>query len=88
VQARITRQNAAFVVELFDERGRRAPDVPVITSSLDEAQALADRNAGISTGDPWMPVYHGTLNVALPDDSDHEKWARATPRDTSGDADA
>jgi hypothetical protein len=42
--------------------------LPVIASSFDEAQQLADDHAGVQTRDPWMPVYPGTFNVVLPDE--------------------
>ena len=67
VRARVTPRGRSFVLELFDERGRRTPDLPVIASSLEEAQQLADDHAGVPAPDPWMPVYLGTFNVMLPD---------------------
>ena len=42
LQARITPRGHSFMLELFDDRGRRKPDLPVIASSLEEAQQLAD----------------------------------------------
>jgi hypothetical protein len=68
IRARITPRGHSFVLELFDERGRRKPDLPVIASSVEEAQQLADDHAGVPTTDPWMPVYLGTFNVMLPDE--------------------
>jgi hypothetical protein len=68
IHARVTPRGRSFVLELFDERGRRHPDLPVIASSLEEAQQLADDHAGVRTTDPWMPVHLDTFNVVLPDD--------------------
>ena len=68
LRARITPRGHSYVLELFDERGRRKPDLPVIASSLAEAQQLADDHAGVPTTDPWMPVYLGTFRVVLPDE--------------------
>lgn len=68
VRARITPRGHSFALEFFDERGRRKPDLPVIASSLEEAQQLADDHAGVSATDPWMPVYLGTFQVVLPDE--------------------
>ena len=70
-RARVTRRGNSFVLELYDERGRRKPDLPVIASSLEEAQQLADDHAGVPAEEPWMPVYPGTFNVILPDDLAH-----------------
>lgn len=72
-QARITPRGNSFVLELFDAEGRRAPDLPVISSSVDEAQQLADDHAGVESISPWMPVYPGTFSVVLPEDEDEEK---------------
>jgi hypothetical protein len=68
LSARITPRGRSFVLELFDHRGRRKPDLPVIASSLDEAQQLADDHAGVAASDPWMPVFPGTFKVVLPDE--------------------
>lgn len=68
LRARVTPRGRSFVLELFDERGRRKPDLPVISSSLEEAQRLADDHAGVPATDPWMPVYLGTFRVVLPDE--------------------
>ena len=68
VRARITPRGNSYVLELFDERGRRTPDLPVIASSLPEAQQLADDHARVPSQNPWMPVYPGTFKVVLPDD--------------------
>ena len=68
LRARITPRGHSFVLELFDERGRRRPDLPVIASSLEEAQQLADDHAGVTSTDPWMPVYLDTFKVVLPDE--------------------
>lgn len=68
LRARITPRGDSFVLELYDEHGRRKPDLPVIASSFDEAQQLADDHAGVQTRDPWMPVYPGTFDVVLPDE--------------------
>jgi hypothetical protein len=68
LRARITPRGHSFVLELFDARGRRQPDLPVIASSLEEAQQLADEHAGVPATDPWMPVYLGTFRVVLPDE--------------------
>ena len=68
VRARITPRGNSFVLELYDERGRRKPDLPVIASSLEEAQQIADDHAGMPATDPWMPVYLGTFKVVLPDE--------------------
>jgi hypothetical protein len=66
--ARISSRGHSFVLELFDQRGRRNPDLTVVSSSIEEAQQLADDHAGVDTTDPWMPVYPGTFNVMLPDE--------------------
>ena len=68
VRARITPSGDSFTLELYDERGRRKPDLPVIASSLEEAQQMADDHAGVPARDPWMPVYRGTFRVVLPDE--------------------
>ena len=68
VRARITPRGAAYVLELYDARGVRTPDLPIIASSLEEAQVIADGHAGVSADDPWMPVYQGTFKVVLPDE--------------------
>ena len=67
-RARITPRGSAFILELFDERGRRQPDLPVVAPSLEDAQQLADDHAGVATTDPWIPVYAGTFKVVLPDE--------------------
>ena len=66
LRARVTPRGRSYVLELYDKRGRRKPDLPVIASSLEEAQQLADDHAGVPATDPWMPVYPGTFNVVLP----------------------
>ena len=68
LRARVTPRGGSFVLELFDEHGRRKPDLPVISSSLEEAKQLADDHAGVPATDPWMPVYLGTFRVVLPDE--------------------
>lgn len=68
VCARITPSSESFVLELYDAQGQRKPDLPVIASSLEEAQQMADDHAGVPACDPWMPVYPDTFNVVLPDD--------------------
>jgi hypothetical protein len=68
LRARVTPRGRSYVLELFDERGRRKPDLPVIASSLEEAQQLADDHAGVRASDPWIPVYLGTFSVVLPDE--------------------
>ena len=68
LRARVTPHGHSCVLELFDERGRRTPDLPVIASSLEEAQQLADDHAGVPATDPWMPVYSGTFRVVLPEE--------------------
>jgi hypothetical protein len=65
IRARITPRGHSFVLELFNERGRRQPDLPVIASCLEDAQQLADDHAGVPATDPWMPVYLGTFRVVL-----------------------
>ena len=67
-RARITPRGNSFVLELFDARGRRAPDLPVVCSSVEEAQQLADDHARVVATDPWIPVYPGTFRVVLPED--------------------
>jgi hypothetical protein len=67
LRARVTPRGHSFVLELFDQRGRRRPDLPVISSSLEEAQQMADDHAGVPANNPWMPVYLGTFNVVLPE---------------------
>jgi hypothetical protein len=67
-RARVTPRGNSFVLELFDQHGRRKPDLPVISSSLEEAQQMADDHAGVPGRDPWMPVYLGTFKVVLPED--------------------
>ena len=67
-RARITPRGRSFMLEIFDARGRRHPDLPVIASSLEEAQQLADDHAGVDSTDPWMPVYPGSFRVVLPDE--------------------
>jgi len=67
-RARITPSGDSFVLELYDARGHRKPDLPVIASTLEEAQQLADDHAGVQAADPWMPVYPGTFRVVLPDE--------------------
>ena len=67
-RARITPRGDSFVLELYDETGRRKPDLPVIASTLEDAQQMADDHAGVPSEDPWMPVYPGTFNVVLPDE--------------------
>jgi hypothetical protein len=69
VRARITPRDGAFMLELYDTRGRRRPDLPVIASTLDEAQQLADDYAEVDCPDPWLPVRPGTFEVLLPEDS-------------------
>ena len=71
LRARITPRGDAFLLELYDEHGRRKPDLLVITPSLDEAKQMADDHAAVPPRDPWMPVYPDTFNVALPDDWEH-----------------
>jgi hypothetical protein len=46
VRARITSRGHSFALELFDAKGHRTPDLPVIASTLDEARQLADDHAG------------------------------------------
>jgi hypothetical protein len=67
LRARVTPRGRSYVLELYDKRGRRKPDLPVIASSLEEAQQLADDHAGVPATDPWMPVYLGTFRVVLPE---------------------
>ena len=67
-RARITPSGNSFILELYDERGQRNPDLPVIASTLEEAQQLADDHAGVPGDDPWIPVYPGTFTVVLPDE--------------------
>jgi hypothetical protein len=67
-RARITPRGHSYVLELFDGSGQRKPDLPVIASSLEEAQHMADEHAGVPATDPWMPVYHGTFKVVLPEE--------------------
>ena len=67
-RARISPRGHSYVLELFDDRGRRKPDLPVIAPSLDEARQLADDHAGVAATEPWMPVYVGTFRVVLPDE--------------------
>jgi hypothetical protein len=67
-RARVTPRGHWFVLELFDDRGRRQPDLPIIASSVEEAQQLADDHAGVAATNPWMPVYPGTFRVVLPDE--------------------
>jgi len=69
--ARITPRGDAFLLELYDQHGHRKPDLPVITPSLEEAQQMADDHAGVPCGEPWIPVYPDTFNVALPEDLEH-----------------
>jgi hypothetical protein len=71
LRARITPQGDAFLLELYDEHGRRKPDLPVITPSLEEAKQMADDHAGVPSRDPWLPVYPHTFKIALP-----EEWER------------
>jgi hypothetical protein len=61
LRAHITPRDGAYVLELFDERGRRRPDLPVIVPSLEEAQQLADDHAGVPCSDPWVHVQRGTF---------------------------
>lgn len=68
LRARITPREGAFVLELYDALGRRQPDLPVIASTLEDAQHIADERAGVPARDPWMPVYLGTFKVVLPDE--------------------
>ena len=68
VRARISPRGNSFILEFYDERGRRKPDLPVIASSLEEAQQMADDHAGVPSPDPWVPVYLGTFRVVLPDE--------------------
>ena len=68
LRARITPRGDAFLLELYDQQGRRKPDLPVIAPSLQEAQQMADDHAGIASRDPWIPVYPDTFKVALPDE--------------------
>ena len=68
IRARITPSGDSFMLELYDERGQRKPDLPVIASSLQDAQQIADDHAGVPAQDPWMPVYRGTFKVVLPDE--------------------
>jgi hypothetical protein len=46
VRARITPRGHSFALELFDAKGHRKPDLPIIASSLDEARQLADDHVG------------------------------------------
>lgn len=78
--ARITPRDGAYLLELFDQQGRRRPDLRVIMPSLDDAQRMADDHAGVPCVDPWMPVYPDTFNVALPDDSHSERELRGRLR--------
>jgi hypothetical protein len=71
LRARITPRGNAFLLELYDEHGRRRPDLPVIIPTLEDAKQMADDHAGVPSVDPWMPVYPDTFNVALPEDFDH-----------------
>ena len=71
LRARITPHGDAFLLELYDEHGRRRPDLPVIAPSLEEAKQMADDHAGVPSRDPWMPIYPDTFNVALPDEWEH-----------------
>jgi hypothetical protein len=68
LRARISPRGHSYVLELFDDRGRRKPDLPVIAPSLEQAQQLADDHAGVVATEPWMPVYAGTFRVVLPDE--------------------
>ena len=68
VRARITPRGNSFTLELYDDHGRRKPDLPVIAPSLGEAQKIADVHAGVPSTDPWIPVYPGTFKVVLPDE--------------------
>jgi hypothetical protein len=68
LRARITPTGISSLLELFDDHGRRTPDLPVIASSIEEAQQLADDHAGVDATDPWMPVYPGTFKVVLPEE--------------------
>jgi hypothetical protein len=74
--ARITPRESGFLLELYDQQARRKPDLPVIVTSLEEAQRIADEHAGVPSTDPWMPVYPDTFNVALPEDSVSEQQSR------------
>jgi hypothetical protein len=71
LRARITPRGDAFLLELYDAEGHRKPDLPVIAPSLEEAQQMADDHAGVPSGEPWIPVYPDTFNVALPEDLQH-----------------
>jgi hypothetical protein len=57
LRARITPSQSSYLLERYDEHGRRTPDLPVIASSLEDAQQMADEHAGVTCRDPWMPVY-------------------------------
>jgi hypothetical protein len=78
--ARITPRDGAYLLELYDQHGRRRPDLRVIMPSLEDAQRMADDHAGVVGVDPWMPVYPDTFNVALPDDSISERELRGRIR--------
>jgi hypothetical protein len=67
LRARITPRGDSCLLELYDERGHRRPDLPVIASTVEETQ-LADDHAGVAARDLWLPVYPGTFRVVLPDD--------------------
>lgn len=67
-RARITPAGDSFILELYDGHGQRKPDLPVIASTFEDAQQLADDHAGVAAQDPWIPVYPGTFKVVLPDE--------------------
>ena len=80
LHARITPRDGSYLLELYDQHGHRKPDLRVIMPSLEDAQRMADQHAGVPCRDPWIPVYPGTFNVALPDDSSHERERRGRTR--------
>ena len=86
LRARITPRDGSYLLELYDQRGRRKPDLRVIMPSLEDAQRMADEHAGVQCRDPWMPVYPDTFSVVLPDDSlrDRERRGRARGNDIEG----
>lgn len=86
LRACITPRDNSYLLELYDERGHRKPDLPVIAASLEDAQQIADDHAGVACRDPWMPVYRGTFNVALPDDSPRERTVRGKAAQKNSDA--
>ena len=80
LRARITPRDGSYLLELYDQHGRRQPDLRVIMPSLEDGQRMADEHAGVPCHDPWMPVYPDTFNVALPDDSLQEREVRGRIR--------